>query len=926
MQNSHRGASDRRDEVGANLLTAVSLQINGLASPLGIDDSALRLSWQLSSVGRGLTQTAFRIQVASAADKLQYGDADVWDSGVVPGSTQHIDYAGPELAGCTRYSWQVSIKDAEGQWSESAPVYFDTGLRDSDWQAKWIWRSRRVRVNDFAYFRKEIHLRKVVAYAKMFVSAHNFVQPYIDGVRIGGFGSPAPTNPLKRKYYLAYDVTDLLHPGKVCLSAVAHYLGGSGQNYVNGLPGFRLQLEVIYTDGARQTFKTDATWETLKDMPHLTGTDYQQKRGMSAVEDYDARKLQQGWQLVGLDKAFCRKAALAQDQIRDWPMKWQAIPEGAEEECLAPSQVTAIVALRDGRYRSVAPQDDTSEIIRLADRSDGVQVFDVGKIVSGWPRISLKGTAGTVLQMRYSEDLDENGRVRHYVCNETSAHYLDRYTMRGDGLETWQPDLSYKAFRYVEVTGSPVPLVPGEHFWVASAHTDLVQEGSFNCSNELLNAMYTAIMQTQKNNTLGQMVDCPHREQAQYLADTDLQAEALLYNFEAGHLLEKTISDFTDGQLADGTFPFVYPTNVASPRFSTQIPEWDLHYCTLLWKIYEMSGDARILDRYYKPAKRMADYYTGLIDETGLVPLDKGWHISDWPYPTVDHSSDYLTVQNIKLYAALRIIADIAVMFGYVEDEQSYRRMAERMHKSIVKQLYDRKLKRFRDCLGSAQTHQGVNAIALYYGLVPEADREVVIDYIATTAWEAKTVLSLPLLRVLFDNGREQEAYDLISRDTYPGWGYMIAQGASTMWEGWDDIESHSHAWNGYPIRLLQEYVVGIRPLRPGSEEIRIKPYMPADLSFAEATVPTVRGTVSVRWERAAAGTFKLAVRIPAGIRASIVLPCESAGSLSESGETVWTDGQFVSGVSGIQHCELTGDTLVIKTGSGHYEFNIYLS
>src|SRR5690606_9416075 len=110
---------------------------------------------------------------------------------------------------------------------------------------------------------------------------------------------------------------------------------------------------------------------------------------------------------------------------------------------------------------------------------------------------------------------------------------------------------------------------------------------------------------------------------------------------------------------------------------------------------------------------------------------------------------------------------------------------------------------RFKDSWESNRTHQGVTALALYAGIVPEADREKALADTAEREWECKTVLSLPLLRMLFENGREQEAFAVLDRRDYPGWGYMIRQGAKTMWEGWDDIESHSHAWNGYPARLL---------------------------------------------------------------------------------------------------------------------------
>ncbi|BBI35192.1 alpha-L-rhamnosidase [Cohnella abietis] len=731
-----------------------------------------------------------------------------------------------------------------------------------DWTADWIWWSKRVRINDFAYFRKEFAVRDSLVSAQLYVSAHNTAHVYVNGTKVGGYGSPAPTNPWKRKYYLTYEITEHLNDGLNCLTADAHYLGGSGQNFVNGLPGFRLELHLTYADGSKKIVKTDGTWEALKEIPHRIGAPYQQNRRVSAIEDYDARKWDPKWRYIGWKDASntikAKKARIGRDE---WNMMEQQIPEGAIEEEIRLTKLSALAVEGELSF---------------------AQVFDVGRIVSGWPKLSLKGFEGATVRLRYSEDLDENGRVKHNVTNEHSDNYYDEYTMRGDELESWQPDFSYKAFRYVEVTGYPLPIENGNEVNVCLAYTAIPYVGSFNCSDESLNDLYEACIRTQKNNTLGQTVDCPHREQAQYTADTDLQAESLLYNFDAISVVEKTLSDFTDAQLEDGTFPFVTPTNYEHPDFNLQIPEWDLHYATLLWKLYQASGNVKLLDNSYETARRMVDYFIGKLDPvTGLVPLDKGWHISDWPYPSVDHQGEFLTVQQVKLIQAMQIVSQAAELIGKQDDYKLYREHAAWLSDNLVKHLYDGELKRFKDSSESTKTHQGVTAIALYADLVPTADREAAVAYVASKQFECRTVLSLPLLRMLFENGRGDEAYELLSRKEYPGWGYMIAQGARTMWEGWEDMESHSHAWNGYPARLLQEYVVGIKSEAPGFAKAVIRPYLPEGLAYAEAEVWTPLGTVYAGWERVAGGSVRVRARIPAGMSARLELKLAS-GSVKQ--------------------------------------------
>ncbi|GBF76041.1 hypothetical protein PA598K_04481 [Paenibacillus sp. 598K] len=722
------------------------------------------------------------------------------------------------------------------------------------WEAQWIWRSNDVQINDFAYFRKTFTMSAQPASAQLYVSCHHYAKVYVNGVRLGGYGTPAPTDPERRKLYTSYEVAHLLHEGDNCITADAHYLGGDCQNSVNGLPGFRLELHWQDADGETSRLLSDTSWQTLLDMPHQIGAPYQQNRRISAIEAYDARKLDAQWRYAGgAFDAVSASAQLAAIGADEWPMQAQTIPEGQIGEEMIPEQLGVLCG---------------------SEEEGTVQIFDAGRVVSGWPRIRLKGYAGVTLRMRYSENLDSQGRVGHNVANEHSDTYYDEYTMRGDEVESWQPDFSYKSFRFVEITGYPDPITAAMgDLVVCAAHTALPYVGHFVCSDELLNRLYEAAIHTQKNNMLGQFVDCPHREQAQYLADTELQSELLLYNFDAVAMLDKTLSDFADAQLPDGTFPFVAPTTYEHPDFHIQIPEWDLHYATLLWKLYEATGESARLADHYDTMASMIAYYIGIIDpDMGLVPVDKGWHISDWPYPTVEHEGDFLTVQQIKLVQALDVAGRAAALLGKAEDRERYEEQARALRDRVNQHLYVPEVGGYKDSIASSATHQGVSAIALSADIVPPELRARTLAYVKQREWECNTVLSLPLLRMLFDNGCEAEAYAILNRREYPGWLHMIEQGSRTLWEGWQDIESHSHAWNGYPPRLLQEYIVGIRSAAPGFTSAVIRPYLAADLTFAEATIWTAQGNIHARWEKAASGQLLVTTHIPPGVSARLEL------------------------------------------------------
>ncbi len=719
-----------------------------------------------------------------------------------------------------------------------------------EWKAEWIWKNHEKQTNDFAYFRKEFYLGKTVEKARIYASAHNHMELYVNGRKVSGYVTPAPSHPEKSKLYLCYDITAIVKSGSNVFGASAHYLGGGGQNYIDGLPGFILQCHLKYTDHSEEVIVTDSAWKALGQTPFQNGAEFQQNRRISAIENFDASKEPVGWLESGFNDSQWEDALLSPINAEAWELRPQTIPEGGIHEIIIPGTAGLQV--------------------------EGVQVFDAGKIITGWPRLEVTCAKGTRITLRYSEDIGENGRVKHNVCNEASENYYDAYTAKGEGREIWEPCFSFKAFRYVEVTGYPGILSP-ENIKIVSAGTEVSYTSFFNSSNQLLNNIYNACIQTQINNITGQMVDCPHREQAQYLADSDLQAETFSYGFMNPEILEKVLSDFRDAQLEDGRFPFVFPTNLSNPNFAVKIPEWDLHFITLLWKTYFIYNNTGILHACYETARKTVNYYLGIRSgKTGLVPkaagFPEGWNISDWPYPDIDETGEFLTVQNCKLYHAMEVMERIASTLHLEEDTKEFGKNAGSLKESILKYLYRPDKKLFSDCYGSEQCHQGTQVIAFQYGLVPRDHREAVLDFIVGEGFGSSTLLSLNLLQVLFENGKEQAAYGLINRTDYPGWGHMIAKGFKTIWEGFQNIESHSHAWNAYPARILLEYITGIKAAAPGFGEIVIKPYMPSGMQFAEGKVTTVKGEIYAKWERDGNG-MTMKVKIPEGTIAYIILP-----------------------------------------------------
>src|SRR5699024_4132989 len=149
-------------------------------------------------------------------------------------------------------------------------------------------------------------------------------------------------------------------------------------------------------------------------------------------------------------------------------------------------------------------------------------------------------------------------------------------------------------------------------------------------------------------------------------------------------------------------------------------------------------------------------------------------------YPNIDQEGPFLTVQNIKFYHILTLMGEIADELHYESDALRFAEQARKLKINIFHYLYDEKQKRFIDCFQSKESHQGTNVLAFQYGLVPSIDREMVLKWIVSQGMDCKTLLSLNLFQVLFENGYEQTAYEWLNRTEYPGWGYMIEKGDQT--------------------------------------------------------------------------------------------------------------------------------------------------
>jgi alpha-L-rhamnosidase len=855
------------------------LKCEHLGDPLGIDVEAPRLSWLVESPRRGDGEEAYRVLVSSSLELLGRDIGDAWDSGKV-GRTPDpfVDYRGEGLVSCSRYFWKVrwwNSRGLESPWSE--PGSFVTGfLHPGEWKPKWIagsaipeFRSRGNvllgeaggdSVQSFAvYLRKEFALKGEPALALAFVSGLGQCEFRINGKKVGDkVLDPGWTDYEKKALYSTYDVTSLVSKR----NAVGVILGNGRhiRDYGYGAPRLACRIEVEYVSGDRDIVSSDESWKTSEGPLRENGTYF--------GERYDARLEMDGWDEPGFGDGRWTKA----DLVKGYPLSSQLLP---------PIRVTD--RLKPVRIQKVGPE-------RF--------VFDFGQNFTGWVRLKAEGPRGTEIRLRHSELVHEDGSLN--TANLENAEATDVYVLRGGAPETYEPRFTYHGFRYVEVSGFPGDPGPGclEGCFV---HSDVEKTGSFASSNELLNGIHRNVIWGQLSNLMSIPTDCPQRDERHgWLGDAHLSAEEALFNFDMAGFYEKFLDDIRLSQLEDGSLPDVVPPYLK--RLYPADPAWSSAYATILWYLYLHLGNTRIIARHFQSLKRYLDFLSR--NASGFLIKTLGKY-GDWcpPGAMVPKKTSVEFTSTWYFYHDTVLFSRMAEAIGRTAEAKEYASLAAKILGAFNGAfLEENQYAAIRVSRVDTYPHQTNNAMPLYLGMVPEDKREKVLAGLLESVvrrqdchLDTGILGTRYLLDVLAENGHAETAYRIATRTSYPGWGYMLGEGATTLWERWEKLEgpgmnSHNHIMLGSVDAWFYRVLAGLNPLSPGWREIGIKPHPLGDLTSVEAGVKTVRGRAAVSWGRDDAA-FRLGFTVPAGSSARVEVPLLWTRARIRSEEKLLWDG-----------------------------------
>jgi alpha-L-rhamnosidase len=886
------------------------LQCENLIDPLGIDVESPRLSWYSESQQRAQSQTAYQILVANSLAKLNANDGDMWDSKkILSDQSININYSGKQLTSEMQCFWKVKIWDSKGNESSwSQPAKWSMGLLNkTDWNANWIGLDKAVGNDkpDTEYtilsarmLRKEFETNKTIKRATAYICGLGLFELYTNGQKIGNqVLAPALSEYPKRSFYTTFDVTNNLLSGKNVIGVILGNGRFFAMRHTNpigmetyGFPKMIFRLNIEYTDNTFQSIVSDTTWKLTADGPIIANNEYD-------GEVYDAGKEMPGWNKSGYDDSKWLKAEIVADP----------------SEKLSAQMIEPIKIMQTMKPKSV------EEI------KPGVYIFDMGQNMVGWVSLKVKAEKGTQIEMRFAETLKQDGEL--YTANLRSAKQTDIYITKGGGLEKWEPRFTYHGFRYVELTGylgkPDLNTIEGK-----VVYNDIRTIGNFSSSNVILNENYKNAYWGIRGNYRSIPTDCPQRDERMgWLGDRSMNSYGESFIFNNNSLYSKWMTDIADAQKDNGSIPDVAPSywqvysdNMTWPSSIIIIPD----------NIYRQYGNIKVVADNYDAMKKWLFYMRNKYMKDYLLPKDT---YGDWCMPPENpeliHSKDPDRVTpgdfigSAYFYHCLRLMEHNARLLNKNDDEKEYASLADKVRDAVNNKFLN------KDNLFYANNTVTANALALFFNIPLEEIRSKVFDNLVyKTIHDYKSHTSTGLvggqwiMRTLTDNGNPELAFKIAANKDFPSWGYMAEHGATTIWELWNGNTADPAMNSGNHVMLLGDLVIwyyedlaGIKsdPSNPAFKHIIMKPYPAGGLKFVKASYLSMYGPIKSEWHKSN-NQFSWDINIPANTSATIYLPAEKVGDVTESGNETSKD-------NGVKFIKLENGRAVYEIGSGNYHF-----
>lgn len=511
-----------------------------------------------------------------------------------------------------------------------------------------------------------------------------------------------------------------------------------------------------------------------------------------------------------------------------------------------------------------------------------VTILDFGQNFAGIVEIDPSFLKNETITIRHGEILNADGSL--YTANLRKAKATIVYHA-GAEKKKYRPRFTYMGFRYMELSGAAYQ--PGM-IRAYALHTEMKRTGYFSCENPLVHKLYENQVWGQKSNYVEVPTDCPQRDERMgYTGDGQVFALTGAYNFNTDAFWKNFLRDLELGQL-DNTEGYVCATvpqtGPAGIGFISMLG-WGNAVTILPEMMYRQFGDEEALPRQYESMKLFVE---AEIRKMGKKNLWIGPSLGDWlamgkgiAWQAMHNNP----VSNAFIVHDLKVISETAERLGKREDAARYRRQ--------LAATTDAYIKKFVSKNGIvAKDYQSAYIMALKY-VLPEGElRERVkknfVANIRKNGLQTGFFATEHLLPLLVEAGEQKLAYDVLLQENCPGWMYQVKCGATTTWERWDALKpdgtvneekmagsgenmvSFNHYAFGSVGEFYYQYILGIRPEKPGFAKLHFAPYPDERLGGVSGSYLSVAGKIESAWRYEPDGCH---IRLATPVEAVVLLP-----------------------------------------------------
>ncbi len=813
------------------------------------DNATPVFKWSYESDRNEVKVTSQKIVIGSMEKEIREG--------------QSFTYDGEKLLPCTRYEAQLFAVSDSGETAEKT-LSFETGKMDQGWTGKFItdgdyvFTEKKVSPKVMA-FRKKFDAKGKIRRAVIYSTAIGMYRLDLNGSKVGeDFFAPGFTSYKTNLQYQTFDVTDMLKENNTLLAtvsggwAVGSFVFSRVNRVTADKQGFLCEIHLYYEDGRREVIGSDESFEVSMNGPVLSADIYD-------GEEIDAR--------ITEDDMTFKKASY---------YDFGFMPHISAQ------------------YGLPVREHETFEAVSVKSVKDEL-IYDFGQNFAGIVHLEIDGSDGQEILVRHAEVLHPDGRLNTDFLRSAKARI--RYICR-DGHQEYNPSFTYMGFRYMSVKGISRDKI---RVTARALYSDVPDNGSFTCSNEMINRLQENIRWGAKSNFVDIPTDCPQRDERMgWTGDIALFARTAVFNYGCERFLGKWLKDMRAEQKKTGGIPNTIPSQgygfpVTMPVIAVDF--WGDASILVPYALYMAGGDKKVLLDNYEMMKKYVDacrFWAGFLSfgkRRYLWNTLSSLHFGDWVAPDVPKMSQWQKRSKWTATASLsntaRLLSEIAGILGKEYDEKLYRKVSEGAASAYRKYLTDGNGK----LLDEFQT---AYVLPVYFDMFKGKEKQNAADNLARLVRDNdyRIGTGFPgtpyILFALADNGHEDEAFKMLTNTRCPSWLYEVKMGATTIWERWDGLDengncpigddgtdtmiSYNHYASGAVGDFLYRRVAGIEPITAGYEHFSVKPLIGGGITSAEGHVNTPYGEIISSW-KISDNLFSINVKVPIGSTCHLSLP-----------------------------------------------------